>query len=123
MTNAMIIMNESIRLMEEGLLKGSGEFVTIENEDGSKKTVELPEAIHTFNAWKSLGYSVKKGEHSNIKFPIWKHTTKFLNTDTGNAELDKMNAQINEQGGKSNMFMKVAAFFTFDQVEPIRAKA
>lgn len=29
MTNAMIILNESVRLMEEGVLKGTGEFVTI----------------------------------------------------------------------------------------------
>lgn len=122
MTNAQIILNESIRLMEEGVLKGSGQFGEIETENG-KVQVELPEAIHTFQGWKDLGYSVKKGEKSSIKFPIWKHTTKMLNTNTGNAELDKMNTQINEQGGQENMFMKTAAWFTFAQVEPIKAKA
>ena len=122
MTNAQIILNESIRLMEEGILKGSGQFGEIETESG-KIQVELPEAIHTFQGWKDLGYSVKKGEKSSIKFPIWKHTTKMLNTNTGNAELDKMNTQINEQGGQENMFMKTAAWFTFAQVEPIKAKA
>jgi hypothetical protein len=66
---------------------------------------------------------VKKGEKSSIKFPIWKHTTKMLNTDTGNAELDKMNAQINQQGGQTNMFMKTAAFFTAAQVEPAKVMA
>ena len=109
MTNAMIIMNESIRLMEEGILKGSGEFMTVENEDGTKKTLEMPEAIHTFNGWKQLGYSVKKGEKSKIKFAIWKHTTKKVEKDGKEEELSKM-------------FQKVAAFFTFDQVEPIAAK-
>ena len=120
MTNATIILNESIRLMEEGKLNGSGQFAEIETENG-KQTIELPEAIHTFNGWKSRGYKVKKGEHSSIKFPIWKHTTKTADTDTGNAELDAMNAQINAQGGESRMFMKTAAFFTFAQVEPIKA--
>ena len=106
MTNAMIIMNESIRLMEEGILKGSGEFVTVENEDGTTKTVELPEPIHTFNGWKSLGYRVKKGEHSKIKFSIWKHATKKIEKDGEEKEL-------------SRMFTKLSAFFTLDQVEKI----
>lgn len=121
MTNAMIILNESFRLMEEGILKGSGNFAEIPNEDGTTKTVELPEEIHTYNGWKARGYQVKKGEHSSIKFPIWKHTAKMLKTDTGNAETDKMNAEINRQGGETNMFMKLSAFFTIAQVEPIKA--
>ncbi len=122
MTNATIILNESIRLMEDGKLNGSGQFVEIETENGTQ-TIELPEEIHTFNGWKARGYQVKKGEKSSIKFPVWKRTTKMLNTDTGNAELDKMNEQINEQGGQTNMFMKTAAFFTFAQVEPVKVMA
>ena len=122
MTNEMIILHESIRLMEEGTLKGSGQCGKIETDLGTVE-IELPEAIHTFNGWKARGYQVKKGEKSSIKFPIWKHTTKMLDTNTGNAEMDKMNTEINEQGGQTNMFMKVSAFFTFEQVEPIKAKA
>ena len=122
MTNAQIIMNESFRLMEEGILKGSGQYTEIETADGTM-TVEIPEDIHTFNGWKARGYQVKKGEKSSIKFPIWKHTVKMLKTDTGNADLDKANALVNEQGGQTNMFMKVAAFFTAAQVEPIKVKA
>lgn len=120
MTNAAIILDESFRLMEAGILKGSGRYAEMETADGTI-TVELPEEIHTFQRWKALGYQVKKGEKSSIKFPIWKHTTKMLNTNTGNAELDKANALINEQGGDTRMFMKVAAFFTASQVEPIKA--
>ena len=122
MTNEMIIMNESIRLMNDGVLKGSGVFGEIENADGSKTTIELPAQIQTFNGWKARGYQVKKGEKSEIKFSIWKHTAKMLDTNTGNAETDKMNQQINEQGGQTNMFMKVSAFFTAAQVEPIKAR-
>lgn len=108
MTNAMIIMNESIRLMEAGVLKGSGQYGEYENADGTKVTFEIPEAIHTFNGWKELGYKVKKGEHSNIKFSIWKHATKMVEKDGKEEE-------------RSSMFMKVAAFFTAEQVEPITA--
>lgn len=121
MTNAMIILNESVKLMESGVIKGTGQFVEVEDADGNKKRLEIPEEIHTFAAWKSMGYSVKKGEHAVAKFAIWKHTAKMLDTNTGNAETDKMNAEINDKGGMQNMFMKVAAFFTADQVEKIGA--
>ena len=122
MTNARIIFEESQRLMEEGTLKGTGRMFTVEFDDGTTATVEEPEEIHTFNGWKARGYQIKKGEKSSIKFPIWKHTTKMLDTDTDNPETNKMNQQINEQGGQTNMFLKTSAFFTFSQVEPIKAK-
>ena len=122
MTNATIIFNESLRLMEDGKLNGSGQFAEIETENG-KQTIELPEEIHTFNGWKARGYKVKKGEHSSIKFPIWKHTAKMLDTNTGNEAIDKMNANINAQGGETKMFMKTAAFFTAAQVEPAKVMA
>lgn len=98
MTNAAIIEQESMRLVEQGILR-------MVNIGG----VEMPEPIHTFNGWKQLGYSVKKGEKSKIKFPIWKHTTKTVEKDGKEEE-------------RSSMFTKVSAFFTFDQVEPIAAK-
>lgn len=120
MTNATIILNESLRLMNEGILKGSGQYAEIETESG-KQTIELPEAIHTFQGWKQLGYSVKKGEKAVCKFTIWKHTRKMLSEDTGSADLDKMNANINAQGGQTRMFMQNAAWFTSAQVEPIKA--
>ena len=112
MTNAMIILNESVRLMEEGVLKGTGEFVTIQNEDGSTRELEMPEPIHTFQKWKSLGYSVKKGEKSKIKFAIWKHTTK-------EKPVEELTGNPIEDAPITNMFMKVSSFFTFEQVEKI----
>lgn len=108
--------------MESGIIKGTGEFVTVENDDGTTRDLEIPEEIHTFQGWKQRGYSVKKGEKAKAKFPVWKHTAKMLDTNTGNAETDKMNQQINDQGGQTNMFMKVSAFFTSAQVEPIKAR-
>lgn len=121
MTNELIILHESLRLMEDGKLKGTGQYADVDFGNGMKATIELPEEIHTFNGWKQRGFSVKKGEKSDIRIMIWKYTSKMLDTDTGNAETDKMNQMINEQGGQSNMFRKVAAFFTAAQVEPIKA--
>ena len=123
MTNAEIIFNESINLMNQGIIKGTGEFATFTDDSGNEFEQEIPEEIHTFNGWKERGYSVKKGAKSEIKFAIWKHTRKFLKEDTENEEINKMNANINAQGGQTRMFMTMSAFFTMDQVEPIKAKA
>lgn len=118
MTNAAIIEAHAFKLMQNGIIKGSGNFGYIENEDGSREQVELPEAIHTFQYWKSAGRSVKKGEKAVDSFCIWKHTTKMLDENTGNEENDKMNALINAKGGQKDMFMQKASFFAFDQTEP-----
>ena len=103
MTNATIILNESFRLMEQGILKGSGTFVNVTDDEGNSKEMELPEEIHTFNGWKSRGYKVKKGEKSKIKFSIWKCTVKKSEDD--------------EEDDDKSMFMKLSAFFTQEQVE------
>ena len=102
MTNNEIIRRTSEQLVAEGIL---GTVII----DG----VEVPEPIHTFAAWKSLGYSVKKGEKSRIKFNIWKHATKTVEVT------DKDGNATEEQAG--SMFMKMSAFFTFPQVEPLKA--
>ena len=107
MTNEMIIFKESQKLMNDGILQGSGVFATVEFEDGARQ-VEMPEEIHTFQAWKSLGYSVKKGEKAIAKFPIWKYTSKKVETEDG------------EEKEISNMFMKTAAFFKMSQIEIIK---
>ena len=104
MTNNMIILNERVKLMEEGTLKGTGEFIEIE-KDGKIERLEMPEEIHTFNGWKERGFIVRKGEKSKIKFPIWKYTTKTVEKENGDEE------------EKANMFLKLSAFFTAEQVE------
>ena len=119
MTNSQIILTHSIELMKQGKIKGTGHMMEYVIEDGSRIQVEEPEALHTFAAWKQMGYSVKKGEKAVAQITIWKHTTKMLPTDTESADMNKMNQQINDQGGQSKMFMKVASFFTASQVQPI----
>lgn len=110
MTNAMIILHESVKLMDEGVLQGTGEYITVENADGTKQQLEMPEQIHTFANWKALGYSVKKGEKAVAKFPIWKHTTKTV-TDENDEEKER-----------TAMYMKTASFFKMSQVEKIEKK-
>lgn len=90
MTNAQIIYENSVILMMGGAL-----------HDG--------EEIHTFQRWKALGYSVKKGEKAIAKFPIWKPCTR--KNDDG------------EDVNTGRMFLKNSAFFSSAQVEPLAARA
>jgi len=117
MTNAQIIFNNSLKLLEEGRIHGNGHFITIkiEDADGSEvtKSVEEPQEIHTFQTWKSLGRRVKKGQHAVASFTIWKYSSRQIgtatNTETGEEE------PVND----SRCFMKLSHFFTIEQTEPI----
>lgn len=113
MTNSMIILTESIRLMKEGVISGSGRYVQIEGPDGPE-TIELPEDIHTFAAWKARGYIVKKGEHAIAAFHVWKYSDR-RRTDAEESETD------GEQENGGRCFLKKAFFFKFSQVEKITA--
>lgn len=110
MTNAQIIMNESINLLENGIIKGTGRMfeAVITDKDGNetKKMVEEPEAIHTYATWKQLGFQVKKGEKAIASFVIWK------------CVVGKKEEEADEQP-ENKMFMKKAHFFTIGQVEKI----
>lgn len=81
MTNAEIVAMNMVMLINEG-----------------KMTID--EDIHTFQGWKSRGYSVKKGEKCIAKFPIWKYTVK-------------------EKDGEeeAHTFMKNSCWFSTSQVE------
>lgn len=107
MTNAMIILMESVKLMEEGKLKGTGKFVEVETQDG-KKQLEIPETIHTYAKWKELGYQVRRGEKSEIKIQVWKYRGKIQTDEESGEEVEK-----------GRCFMKVASFFTANQVDAI----
>ena len=48
MTNAQLIFNASMELLKDGTIKGTGRFFTYEDENGEKKTIEEPEALHIF---------------------------------------------------------------------------
>ncbi len=108
MTNERIIFNERIKLMEKGILKGTGECFMTKDNDGNPIAKEIPEEIHTFKGWKEQGYIVKKGEKSTIKFQIWKHTIKKSKSEDDSTEIEE-----------EKMFMKLSSFFTPKQVEKI----
>lgn len=89
--------------MEEGLLQGTGNKITVENEEGEKLELEEPEQIHTYAGWKALNRQVKKGEKSIATILIWKHTTK----------------KAKDKEEQENMFMTKAFFFKECQTEAI----
>ena len=107
MTNAMIVLLESVKLMEQGKIKGSG----IKGMTLDGKEIELPETIHTYQVWKQLGYQVKKGSKAVAQFPIWKYTSK--------REKDETEEQAQEKG---HCFMKLSSWFTAEQVEKMEDK-
>ena len=81
MTNAQIIFTKSVKLMDEGIIKGTGNLITVQDSEGNKKMIEEPEAIHTYAVLKSLGRQVKKGESSTygstfLKKKKWKSLTQ-----------------------------------------------
>ena len=96
------------------MIRGTGRFVEIEDQDGNKQQLELPEAIHTYNAWKQIGRQVKRGEKCKARFYIWKQ-------GKGKTAIDEETGEEHQTPGR--MFMKEAFFFTFDQTEAIRARA
>ena len=110
MTNAEIITNAQIQLMEDGIIKGTGRMIEalITDKDGNetRKMIEEPEAIHTYGGWKELGYQVKKGEKAKASFTIWKYVKPKKKDE-------------NQEEPESRMFMTKASFFTIDQTEKI----
>lgn len=106
MTNAMIILNEQCRLLEEGILKPTGRVFEYVDGDGNKVSLPEAEEIHTYQKWKELGYQVQKGQKAIAKFPIWKYVEK--------------KAESEDEKGKMSMFMKNSSWFSRSQVEEIK---
>lgn len=48
MTNEQIIFNNSLQLMDDGIIKSTGRTIIVENEDGEKVEMQEPEPIHTY---------------------------------------------------------------------------
>lgn len=120
MTNSQIIALEQVRLQTEGVLKYTGREVKVFNPASQEfELIKEIQPIHTYQAWKSLGYQVKKGEKAVAKFPVWTFAVSMTKKE---AELvDETDKDHIENTGK--MYMKTAAFFTDEQVEPIKEKA
>lgn len=137
MTNAQIIFNESLDLMNDGIIGTTGRKITISYEkDGEQvtETVNEPEAIHTYKEWQNLGMQVQKGQKAIAKFTIWMYASK---TKTySKEEADKINAastaimrgleaevkEGDETQCQGHYYMKEAAFFSASQVAPAEVK-
>lgn len=109
MTNEMIIQIETSKLAEQGILQYTGRVLKGLNVMGEEVEIKEIEPIHTYKGWEKLGYKVKKGEHSKIKFPIW-FWKKGKKKETEDGE---------EEVTKGNCYMKNAAWFTVAQVEKV----
>ena len=98
MTNAMIILWESVSLLELGIIKGTGRIFKFEDESGNIHELEEPEELHTYAAWQEIGRQVKKGEKAKAAITIWKQGKSYTTTnkETG-AEEEK----------EGRMFMKM----------------
>lgn len=116
MNNAQIILNESLALLENGLINTTGRVITFKRNDGTEASVPEPEPIHTFNGWKAYGRQIKKGEHAVAKFPIWKYTSKKETIDAKNDAGEAVSIETEN----ANMFLKTSFFFTFAQTEPLK---
>lgn len=106
MTNKQIIFNEEQKLAEQGKIKYTGRMIIMQGMDDNPVEFKETEQIHTFAAWKEIGYVVKKGQKAIAKFPIWKYVSH-------------KNEEAEETDSK--MFLKVAAFFSSSQVEKLQA--
>lgn len=109
MTNSQIILQNSLELMKQGILKGSGEIAVQELPDGTKIEIELPETIHTYNGWKERGYQVRRGQKAKASFIIWRYIGKKVQ--------DEESGELSEVDGKC--IPKKSSWFTFDQVEKV----
>ena len=107
MTNAQIIFNRQQYLLEAGKIKPTGRTLEFMDGDGNKITVPEAEEIHTFAAWKALGYSVRKGEKAIDTFTIWKYPTSKK----------KDQAEEEAQEADARCFMKLSHFFAAHQVQ------
>lgn len=65
--------------------------------------------LRTFQQWKNAGYKVKKGEKSHHKIPIWMPSTKKVEVENEDGEV--------EEKSNGRFFVKNASFFTQEQVE------
>lgn len=114
MTNEQIILSNRVFLMEEGVLEGTGEMFVFEDESG-RREIEMPEEIHTFQVWKSMGYMVKKGEHSIARFPIWQLSKK------ADRKKDEEDGEDDKKDENGRFYMQIAHFFAKKQVEKMKS--
>jgi len=114
MTNADIILTESIRLSESGKIGTTGRMITIETDSGAVREIPEPEAIHTYDEWKRMGLQVRRGEHAVAAFPIWVLNRKKEKLPAKDVKTGEV-VEITEESRR--FVKKTAYFFSFSQVD------
>ena len=111
MTNAEIIFNNRVFLMEQDVIKGiPGMLITVSDDSGDRE-IMMPEEIHTFEEWKKMGYQVQKGQKAVAKFQIWMPKKNKKKADSEDGAEEKEEAK--------GFYKKVAFFFTQEQTKKI----
>lgn len=111
MNNVAIIALAKEQLANDGILKFTGNTITIVDTK-TEAEIEIPEVedIHTCAGWNKLGFKIKKGTTCYIKFKIWTYKK-------GKKKEENETEEEAEKRGKC--YMKLACWYTKDQVEPM----
>ena len=104
MTNQEIICREAVA---HGIItKAAAEAAILTG-------AEIP--LHTYSAWKSRGYQVRKGEKATIKTSLWKRSKGKKSKDID--DTDQTTEESAEASG--HFFLATAFLFTAAQVEEV----
>lgn len=107
MTNQEIICREAVA---HGLItKAAAEAAILTG-------AEIP--LHTYAAWKSRGYQVRKGEKATIKTSLWKRSKGKKSKETDHADQNTAEAAENTKTS-GHFFLATAFLFTAAQVEEV----
>ena len=97
MKNETIILEKRLELMEEGIIRSTGELIDYQLPSGEWIKVPEPIQIHTLKQWDNLHYSLNNGEKPIATLRIWKPYT-------------------NKKG--HGLVFKNSDFYSLDQVHP-----
>lgn len=114
MTNAEIIFQNRVFLMEQDVIKGVPGTSLLWKDEQGEREVLMPEEIRSYNDWRKAGRQVKKGEHAVAKFQIWMPSKR-------NAK-KKPDDEEQEKDAPKGFYKKTAFFFTIDQVKKTEVK-
>lgn len=70
--------------------------------------------FHTFQFWKSCGYTVKRGEHACMKVYLWRFTNK-----ANKAEREEIEKKGGDPEDDPHYYKKLCCLFSSSQVEKI----
>lgn len=78
----------------------------------------LTPPFHTYNAWKDMGYQVRKGETALFKTPLWKY--KARPTKKEQAALDS--GELEPGSVRLGFYMAMSGIFSAEQVDKVEDK-